>query len=214
MKVGRGALTLLIAISAVAWALLLLSAGTEVPLTFFTPLGKVVTGIILLLKIFDKWLWRILPTKLVRRPKVFGTWRVNVHSKWQDPKTGAGIEPINAYLAVRQTFWTIDARLMTAESKSYQLSAQLVPPTPEVEDEYLLVAVYRNEPKLSVRDRSEIHFGALILRIPADSPKALTGQYWTDRLTCGELSGFSRDKRQFSSFADAEAYWISKTEPT
>jgi hypothetical protein len=208
MKSSRAAITALVAVSAFAWFILLLSAGTPVPLGFFDPLGKIITGVILLLGAFDKWLWRVLPSSIVKRPKIAGTWRVDMQSNWVDPETDNVIPTVNAFLNIRQSFSSIDARLLTPESKSYQLSAQLVPPTND--DEYLLVAVYRNEPKLLIRDRSPIHFGALILRIPSGSPRTLSGQYWTDRKTCGELSGSDRDKKHFSSFAEADAHWVSK----
>ena len=211
MRASRLAVTVLVSISAVAWFLLLLSAGLDVPLGFFSPVGKVVTGIILLLGAFDKWLWRLLPSKLVKRPKVYGTWRVALISNWVDPSTGEVVNSIDAFLAIRQTFSAIDARLLTLESKSQQLSAQLVPSP--ADDEYLLVAVYRNEPKLLIRGRSPIHFGALILRIPAEPSRNLAGEYWTDRMTCGELSGRDRDGKHFSSFTDAEAHWVKKATP-
>ncbi|MDP9178962.1 MAG: hypothetical protein M3O61_14885 [Gemmatimonadota bacterium] len=211
MKASRLAVTVLVGISALAWFLLLLSTGLEVPIGFFSPLGKVVTGIILLLAAFDKWLWRLLPSNLIKRPKVYGTWRVALKFNWIDPTTGAVVDSRNAFLVIHQTFSAVDARLLTAESKSHQLSAQLVPSTDN--DEYLLVAVYRNEPKLLIRELSPIHFGALVLRIPAAPSRTLTGEYWTDRLTCGELSGRDRDGKRFSTFTDAEAHWVKKATP-
>lgn len=42
--------------------------------------------------------------------------------------------------------------------------------------------------KANVRDRSEIHDGAAILKVVIDQEKRLEGEYWTSRKTTGDLS--------------------------
>jgi hypothetical protein len=65
-----------------------------------------------------------------------------------------------------------------------------------------VAVLYRNDPKVSVRDRSPIHFGGMHLRVSGED--ALEGDYWTDRKTSGRLTlkRVSRDKCR--SFADAQ----------
>jgi SMODS-associating 2TM, beta-strand rich effector domain len=52
---------------------------------------------------------------------------------------------------------------------------------------YGLYSIYRNTPRLSVRHRSPIHHGALMLDISGEPASQLEGFYWTDRRTMGEL---------------------------
>jgi hypothetical protein len=205
---NRSVVTGLVTVSAVAWAALLLFGGTPLPTTFFDPLTKVAAGLVLLLTVFDKWLWRFLPQWLVKVPRIAGTWEVELQSNWIDPATGNLIGAVKGFLVVRQTYSTVDARLLTAESRSHQLAASLV--RAHGGDEFSLVAVYRNEPSILIRERSGIHFGALILHIPAGGSTSLFGEYWTDRTTCGQLSGRNRQGKRFSSFIDAEAHWVTK----
>ena len=68
---------------------------------------------------------------------------------------------------------------------------------------YRLAAVYRNEPKLSVRDRSPIHYGAFVLDVQGDPAKDLVGHYWTDRNTRGEVRTLARHGSIASSFKEA-----------
>jgi hypothetical protein len=50
-----------------------------------------------------------------------------------------------------------------------------------------LVSVYTNTPKGEVRDKSEIHHGALVLG-PRDTRQGFEGEYFTDRNTRGSLT--------------------------
>lgn len=102
-----------------------------------------------------------------------------------NPKTGERIAPdTEVYLVVRQTLWTVSANLITRESKSCSTAAT-------IEDDgcgqYQLTALYRNVPRASVRDRSEVHHGAFKLDIGGETVDRLEGYYWTDRGTMGEF---------------------------
>jgi len=59
---------------------------------------------------------------------------------------------------------------------------------------------YTNKPGASVRDRSAMHDGAAILRIINDPERKLTGGYWTDRKSTGEMSFTFRSKKLLESF--------------
>jgi hypothetical protein len=64
--------------------------------------------------------------------------------------------------------------------------------------------VYRNEPKLSVRDRSPIHYGAIVLDVQGDPVKELAGCYWTDRNSRGELRTLAKHDWLAGSFKEAQ----------
>ena len=202
---NRTVITSLVTGCAVVWAALLLLEGAPVPSTFFDPLSKVAAALVLALTAFDKLLWRLFPRSWVKVPNIAGTWEVDLQSNWIDPTTGQVVGVIEGFLIVRQTYSTVQARLVTKESQSHQLAASLI--RAGGDEDHSLVAVYRNEPKILLRNKSAIHFGALVLQVPSPSETTLYGEYWTDRTTCGQLSGRNKQRKRFSTFGEAEAHW-------
>jgi hypothetical protein len=173
MMLGRLHLSVILIIAAGIWGLLLVINGVAVSGTWFRPFSTVVGVLLILLAIFDLWAWRlrVLRGWFVPRPDIRGTWQIELHSNWKDPITSEGIAPISAYLAVRQTFSTLSLRMVTAESSSELVSGDI---TKAADGTYRLGAVYRNEPKLNVRDRSPIHYGAIVLDVQGDPAKVVT----------------------------------------
>jgi len=167
------------------------------------PFSTVIGVLLLLLAAFDLWAWRlrVLHGWFVPRPDLRGTWRVELQSNWKNPATDSGVGPIVAYLVVRQTFSALSVRMLTAESASELVAAEI---NKASDGTYRLAAVYRNEPNLSVRDRSQIHYGALMLDVQGDPVKSLAGYYWTDRNSRGELRTLARNVSPAGSFQDAQ----------
>lgn len=183
--------------------------GTQVTAGLFKPCGAVVTVLTLLLLAFDKWLWgfRILHPWFVDRPYLKGTWKGVLVSSYIDPATQKPVPPIEAYLVIRQTYSTIHLRLMTQQSASESIANNI----PKGEDGvYSVASVYRNTPKLAHRSHSEIHHGALTLRVEGDPVTALTGEYWTDRLTRGEMTFMEKSETLYFDFASASAGTFTK----
>jgi hypothetical protein len=171
----------------------------------FAPIGAAGAVASLFVLAFDHALWRVpkLGRRLSKRPDIRGTWRGCLASKWVDPEMNEQIDPDpEVYLVVRQTFWSITANLMAKESKSCSTTAT-------IEDDgcgqYQLVAQYRNTPRASVRDRSEVHHGSFKLDISGEPVDRLEGYYWTDRGTMGELNFNRRSLRAVESYAHAQA---------
>lgn len=196
-------LSVILLIAAAIWGGLLVFEGVAVSGTWFRPFSTVVGLLLLLLVAFDLWAWRlrILHGWFVPRPDLRGTWRVEIQSDWKTPVTNEAIGPIITYLVVRQTFSTLSVRMLTAESASELVAAEI---NKASDGTYRLAAVYRNEPKLSVRDRSPIHYGAIVLDVQGDPAKELSGYYWTDRNSRGEIRTLSRYTAIAGSFADAQ----------
>jgi len=118
-------------------------------------------------------------------------------SNWKAIENGQPIPPITGYLVVRQTYSSLSLRLLTAESSSELLGAQIL----KAEDgTFKIAGVYRNEPKLAVRHRSPIHYGGLVLVLEGNPPNALEGHYWTDRDTTGEIRATEKGKKVFQTF--------------
>lgn len=169
------------------------------------PLGAATSAAGLFVLAYDHFLWRIpnLGRRISKRPNLRGTWRGTLTSHWSDPETGERIPPIpEVYLVIRQTFWSVSAILITAESKSCSTTAKV---EGDGCGQYQLVAMYRNIPRAAVRHRSEVHHGAFKLDIGGEPVGRLEGYYWTDRNTMGELEFDRRQKKTIESYADAQA---------
>ena len=112
---------------------------------------------------------------------------------------------IVCYMGVEQTLSTLQMHLMTPESESW-LIADRIRPSPSGNG-YQVAAVYTNKPKIHLRgDRSEMHQGALVLDThgPNFRPDTLTGEYWTDRKTKGQMNLTTRVCQVFTRYEDAE----------
>lgn len=197
-------LSVILLLAAGIWGTMLVVDGVAVSGTWFRPFSTVVGVLLLLLVAFDLWAWRLrfLQGWFVSRPDIRGTWRVELQSDYKDPATDEIIAPISAHLVVRQTFSTLSLRLLTSESSSELVASEISKAT---DGTYRLAAVYRNEPKLSVRHRSPIHYGAIVVDVLGDPVKRLTGHYWTDRNTRGQLQTLERHSTLASSFDEAQS---------
>lgn len=142
---------------------------------------------------FDRWLWQMpwLQGWFVKRPHLWGEWNVEIRSHWEDPETGQRPDPIAATFSIRQTYSAVHLRMRSDESQGDLTSAKLVEGS---DGRYTLAGIYRNEPDLAVRNRSQIHNGALLLEVEGqpNCPTELRGKYWTDRGTQGEIVAIRR----------------------
>src|SRR3990167_724210 len=126
--ISRLHLTPIVLLVGAAWLVLLIIDGVAVELRWLRQLTTVVPVLLVLLGIFDNWLWkaRWLSGWVTKRPVLFGTWEVALQSAWVDPNTGTTPGPIACYMAVRQTFSSLSMRLMTPESASWLIAHNIV----------------------------------------------------------------------------------------
>jgi hypothetical protein len=180
-------LTTVLLVAAIVWGILLVLDGVVVSVVWLRHLSAVTGVLLILLAAFDLYLWRlpIFRSWFVKRPLLDGTWRAEVRSNWKNPETGSTIDPVIGFMVVRQTFSRLSLRLLTSESQSELLGAEVLRSD---DGSYRVIGVYRNEPRLGVRDRSPIHYGGLALQVSGTPPVRLAGQYWTDRDTAGEIT--------------------------
>lgn len=177
------------------WAIALIAMGVHVQTQFFKPFSGVVAGLGATLFFFDRiaWKWRVWRKWLVRRPFLGGTWQATLR-----PKDG---RPVEGFMVVRQTLTTLTLRLLTAESASVTVASDIVH---ESDGAVALAALYRAEPRLEVRERSEIHNGAFYATLSSTTPRELVGHYWTDRNSSGELRLYDRRDGVVSTFREAQ----------
>jgi len=199
---SRLQLSVLLIVVAGAWGGLLLLEGVAVKGNWLRPFSTVVGAALVALSVFDLWLWRwrLFHRWITPRPDVRGTWLISLDSNWREQATGQPKGPIRAFLVVRQTFSKLSMRMLTAESSSELVGAAIA----KADDgTYQISSVYLNEPKLSVRDRSPIHYGALLLTVEGTPVERLSGHYWTDRDTKGEVRSSDHRDEIYASFDSA-----------
>ena len=201
--ISRLHLSTIVVIVIAIWALMLVIEGVSVRVSWLRPLSPVIGLVLLLLLAFDRWLWRIrvLHGWFVKRPILFGLWKIELRSEWNAPATSNRLGAIDAYLVVRQTYSHLSLRLLTKESSSETLVAEIVE---AADGMFRIYAVYRNEPRPEFRERSPIHYGALLIEFERDS-RRLDGNYWTDRNSRGQFTATSHLNKVCSSYHEAES---------
>lgn len=199
---NRLAITAVAAIGAGAWALILAHNGWVIPTSFFSPLSAVVTILVVVLLVFEKWAWSWpLVSSLVGRPDVRGTWKGVVKSSAKTPSYSSEPAPVEVYMVVRQTFSELHLRLFSAESQSLSLAAALAMEAPE---QFSVTWVYRNEPRHLLKDKSPVHHGGGLLRLGGSKLSTMMGHYWTDRSTSGELELTLVSRKRGNDFEGAK----------
>ena len=212
MKLARLHISVFLGLSALVWWFVLVVQGTQVSSTYWGPFGTVVSFLVVLGAAFELrlWHWPRLHGWFVRRPDLRGTWRVELQSDWINPTTNVSVPLIICYMGVVQTLSTLQMHLMTPESESWFIAESITPSRSKVG--YRVAGVYTNEPKTHLRGkRSEIHRGGMLLEThgPANRPDTLTGEYWTDRKTKGQMTFTWRQTTVFTRFKDADRAFTS-----
>jgi hypothetical protein len=200
--ISRFPLSVLVITAAAIWALVLSGNGWIIPVSFFLPLSIVIGALSVLLLVFERWVWAWPGFRLfTNRPDLRGTWKGVIRSNWKDDERGTGLGLFHAYVTIHQTYTGVHLRLFTRESQSVTTTATLVC---EPDEHHVLSGLYRNVPRQLLRSRSPIHHGGLILNIAGLKRDHMSGSYWTDRQTFGEVELRRVSKKRFSDFQTAE----------
>ena len=208
---SRSFLSVSVFLISLAFGGLLILNGVALKISWLRFWGPSVTFVMFLLSTFDLFLWKLCPEWLIKRPKIYGTWRGTIHSNWINSKTGKRIDPIECYTAIHQTFSTVSYRQMTAESTSDLAAKEIILSSANV---YQLIGIYFNESRILIRDegRNPIHYGGMRMNVIGSPATKLMGEYWTSRNTVGELSLTERTKKIFHDFQSAKEAFILKSD--
>jgi hypothetical protein len=172
-------------------------------LRFFSLAVLVATAI---LAVWDHWLWHWpIVQRIPNVPRdVRGTWKGTLASLWIDPSTAQRPAPKDVFLTIRQTASHTTAVLLTDESTSRSSLAGLSDDGTEL----TLTYMYLNRPAPLVEQRSRMHNGAVFLTVSGRPPRRISGRYWTDRDTRGELDFVERQSHVAGDFREAAALFI------
>lgn len=178
-------MTVVVVIASGLWALVLAHNGWVIPFSFFAPLSIVVSVLVGLLFVFNAWAWRWPGIhSLVGRPDLRGTWKGTLRPNSKSSNYNVNGEAVEVFMVIRQTFSTLHLRLLSPESQSFSLAANVAEEAPE---QYVVTWVYRNEPRHSAQNRSPVHLGGGVLRVGGETVQSMAGHYWTDRQSSGEI---------------------------
>ena len=179
-----------VGISAAAWLLFSLTGGGELSdvVFFLSQVPKVVTFDLAVFAVFTRWVWKwdFLQGWLVPFPDLNGTWVGDIHSDWENPETGKRVAPIPTMLTIKQSMFNISCVMHTGEMKSYSYSEDF-----QIDgDRQLkqLAYLYTSNPRIVLRDRSGIHDGAMVFDVSTKDKFKMSGRYWTERKTTGEVN--------------------------
>lgn len=156
---------------------------------------------------WDLILWRLPGLhRLTKRPRLHGLWRTELLPTTDSliPE-GGNRGPIPGFLVITQTYWSIAVRQYTAESKSdsrvffWQRHVDA--------DVETLSFLYENDPQQRHQHRSGRHLGSCSLDATSRTPQEMTGVYFTDRYTKGDVSMTLIDRSTgHASYSAAKAY--------
>jgi len=179
----------LVIISALVWFILAWFSGLNLSdaKVFFKLVPNVVSLDLLIITVFTKWLWKYDCFRgwLVPFPNLNGSWIGHIFSGWEDPETGQGVPPIPVMLTINQSFLHISCMMHTGEMKSYSMSEGFnIDKDRQIKQ---VSYIYTSKPRIVVDNRSLPHDGAIVFDIIEVQEKKLTGRYWTERKTTGEI---------------------------
>lgn len=186
----KSSLYLLVGISAAAWFSLAYFSGLDLSKIqdFLGLVPKVVSIDLLVVAWFVKWGWKLKIFRgwLVPFPNLNGSWVGSIYSDWKNPETGEKPAPIPVMLTVNQSFFHISCMMRTSEMESSSYAEGfLIDPDRQIKN---LAYSYTSKPRLSLSERSMPHDGTAAFKIIENPNRKLTGRYWTERLTKGEIS--------------------------
>lgn len=140
-----------------------------------------------ILAAWDALAWRLpILALLTHRPRIDGLWRVELTPTGESHiPAGGNRGPIPGFVVIRQSYWSIHVRQFTAESASR--SRAYFWENPNGAEAENLVFVYENVPQQQFEQRSQRHLGSCNFDIGNRRPKTITGVYFTDRYTKGDM---------------------------
>ena len=188
--IDRVQVSALIVVPLASVAVSLWLAGEPLSWTWLKSFGGAVSATVGAMALFDRWAWKkpLLQGWFVKRPILAGDWTFMIKSLWTDPQANRRPEPFEARVTIRQTYTRLHLRLEAPESTGDFVASKIVA---KEDGTYQVSGMFRNQPRISVQERSRTHLGALVLDVigAQSSPSELKGHYWTDRGTSGEIHG-------------------------
>ena len=137
--------------------------------------GEAIGVTVFIMLLYEKWLWRTrVFQKMEDTPCLYSEYSGVIKSEYD------GIER-EVNLKIKQSLLSVHITMTSGESGSKSISSSI----DTILGEKQLTYCYLNTPKTEYRHKSEIHYGTAMLNV--ENVELLTGQYFTDRNTRGDM---------------------------
>lgn len=196
---------IVIFLAAAAWLVAAVVMGVPVGQGWTKPLGIATSAVVLLLQVFDVFLWKYLPYALVRVPKLHGTWHATLQSSFKD-QNDQSVE-FECFLVIRQSYSSIHVEMLFPKSESHSTSASIV----RTDGTSELWYSYRSEAHSLDRTGNPPHKGAVQMRIAMNGNIKLSGGYWTDRETFGRIKTVAHQPKIINDYEMAQRAFGAKS---
>ena len=126
------------------------------------------------------WKWSVFQGWLVPFPCLSGKWDGKLISTYNSENKSIPIE-----VTIKHKFLNIQIQVKTNESASTSICGSF-----DIDEDRGLKQLfysYQNTPRMTIRAKSEIHYGTVRLKINEDAT-VLEGEYWTTRKTTGDIN--------------------------
>jgi SMODS-associating 2TM, beta-strand rich effector domain len=190
-----------------AYAGALYLSGVHIQAGAKQALSYLPTALVFLVALWDIWLWHLPVVRLLsKRPWIAGIWSCTlIPTAASRIPAGGNRGPIEAYVVIRQSFWSVGVRQYTAESRS-DSHATMWNGTSDSSDR-TLTYTYANRPRQKLEHRSRPHLGTAALDVVGLLPSTITGEYFTDRYTKGDMTLRLTDRTTgYPDFASAQEH--------
>ena len=182
-------------ITAATW--FAVTAITELPSTFMEaayPFWAAITVAGGFSFLYQKymWHWHLFQCLISKTPDLREVWKVTIHPGWIDPNTKMQTNSVEGYAQIDQTTATsLCVRIFTHDSRSQSIAFSI----DETDSEFRLAAIYENKPRMQNCPREGTsHLGSAIYRFRGYRPREMTGEYWTETKSHGEI--LLKDRKQ------------------
>lgn len=190
-----------IAVTAITWVAAAKIFG--LPDTFWEaiiPFFTAITVTSISLFFYDKILWRFYAVRrwIAQLPDLQGVWKVTITPVKLDDQSEQSLDSVIGYAQFDQTASSLNIRLYTEDSRSTTIAYAIK----EIEkSQFRLAIVYQNRPRLKARAREgTIHDGAAVYEFRGYSPEKVSGEYWTEKPTRGEIELSDRRRDEIDSY--------------
>jgi len=202
-------LKVILVLSVILWAIVLSIKQVPLSIDLWSPYPIVLAILSAIMWIYDKWLWKwwIIHRWFVKTPNINGTWKGHLRTTYVDTATKKPAEKEIFYMSICQTYSKLFIRAVFKRSSSVLKISSI---EKSDDDQYMVGGIYTNEPQLSERASSPIHYGGVFITIVGNPPTELKGQYWTDRNTAGEFELSEWSPGQHQDYANADKIKFKK----
>lgn len=178
---------LTIGFSAAIFLLIALLKGPDFSNEVVDAISKTITVTFFGRLLFIKWIWKYMPflERLHGVPYVEGSWNGTFESTWRpSPDAPPATGPIEVKIKQPDIF-----HLKITQKSGESLSHSYGEEFETLEDGSIFLSFsYRNIPNANVRERSQISFGSARYLLDREGIQKLSGNYWTDRKSTGQIS--------------------------